>query len=181
VINPSTTITFDKALPIYFNDAAVPDGSSYFTGYNPGSVYYELYYVWASFDGTTNEPVVFPDGTSIANLESESVVQITPGSPLPDGTNAVPYVFAYTNSSGIAFTNTFAATSGSFSTPFTWTATGLPAGLTMTTDVNGNGHLSGTPAVTPAPVSPGTTFDFTVQLTDSLSRSVQWPYIITIH
>jgi hypothetical protein len=186
VINSSTTFTFDKVGPVFFNSPSDPghpglDGTPYFTEL-PGSdvtdLYYAFYFVWASFDGSTNEPVVYPNGTSIANLQNEVLVQITPSSPLPDGTNAVPYVFTYTNSSAVAYTNTFVASGGSFQPPFTWTATGLPTGLTMTT-VNGNGYLSGTPAILPA--QSGVPFDFTVQLTDSLSRSVQWQYSITIH
>jgi hypothetical protein len=151
----------------------------YFTGFSLGTtnVFYDLYFLWASFDGTTNEPVVFPNGTSIANLENEVLVQISPASPLPDGTNGVPYSFTYTNSAGIAFTNTFTATGGSFQPPFTWSwtpavAETLPPGLAL----SAGGTISGTPTA-----GQTGTFDFTVQLTDSLARSVQWPYSITIH
>ena len=64
----------------------------------------------------------------------------------------------------------FTATGGSFSPPFTWSATGLPASMTLSP----GGTLAGTP-------TQSGTFDFTVQLTDSLSRSVQWNYSIIIH
>jgi hypothetical protein len=81
-----------------------------------------------------------------------------------DGTNAVVYA-------PVTFTTTGG---GAFVPPFTWSATGLPFGLTVTTDVNGNGYLSGTP-------TQSGTFDFTLLLTDHLGRSVSWQYSITIH
>jgi len=180
VIDSPTTITFDKVGPVYFNDASISglSGASYFTGFAPlttvASEFYDFYFVWAQFNGSTNEPAVFPSGTSIANLENEALIRISPGSPLPDGTNGVPYSFVYTNSSGTVYTNTFTATGGAFMQPFTWSASGLPPNLVLATDANGNGKLSGTPAQSG-------TFDFTVQLTDALSRSVQWNYSITIH
>ena len=34
----------------------------------------DYYFVWASFDGTTNDPVVYPDGKSIQNLEKQILV-----------------------------------------------------------------------------------------------------------
>ncbi|MDR3456206.1 MAG: Ig domain-containing protein [Verrucomicrobiae bacterium] len=112
---------------------------------------------WASFDGSTNDPVVYPDGTSIQNLENQILVQLTPAS-LANGTNGVAYPATQ-----------FTATGGSFTPRFTWLASGLPAGLTMSSD----GIISGTPGQTG-------TFNVTIQLTDSTSRKVQWNYSITI-
>lgn len=175
VINTPTTITFDKVGPVFFNtplDVGHPglDGTPFFTEF-PGSdttdLFYAFYFVWASFDGSTNEPVVYPDGTSIANLENQVLVQIsvTPANgvnlaatpmALANGANGTPYGPV-----------TFSATDSSV--PLTWSATGLPAGMTMTTA----GILSGTP-------TQSGTFDFTVQLTDSINRSVQWNFSITI-
>ena len=112
---------------------------------------------WASFDGSTNAPEVYPNGTSIQNLENQLTIQVTPTT-LADGFNNSVYTPV-----------TFTATGGGFSAPFTWSATGLPAGLTISSD----GTLSGTP-------TQSGTFDFTLQLTDSLAHSVQWTYSITI-
>jgi hypothetical protein len=81
LITPSTTITFDKVGPVYFNYTDfgnVMDGTPYFTetpGTDGSDLYYAFYFVWASFDGTTNDPVVYPNGTSIQNLENQILGQ----------------------------------------------------------------------------------------------------------
>ena len=78
LITPSTTITFNKAGPVYYNGTDslldVMDGTPYFTqspGIDGSDTFYSYYFVWASFDGTTNDPVVYPNGTSIQNLENQ--------------------------------------------------------------------------------------------------------------
>jgi hypothetical protein len=146
-IDPATTITFSKTGDIYGN---VYQGDESTGGLS--------LLTWASFDGSTNDPVVYPNGTSIANLANQVLVQITPAT-LPNGTNNVSY------------TASFVATGGSFIPPFTWTipSGGLPPGLT----------LSSTGVITGTPTQPGT-FDFTLQLTDINARSVQWTYSLTI-
>jgi len=119
---------------------------------------------WASFDQTTNEPVIYPNGSDIANLTSQVFVQITP-TYLPDGTNAVAYSQPFSVVSAPRLTP-----------PFTWSAGGLPPGLSMAA----NGLLSGTPInQTPGYNSP-LTYDVTIVLTDSLANTVQWTYPITI-
>ncbi len=154
-IDPTTVITYDKVGDVFGN------GSLAFNLLTTNSFLSEFTHIpllaWASFDGSTNDPVVYPNGTSIENLESQIFVQITPTS-VPNGTNGVAYA-----------ATTFTASGGAFSPPFTWSQTGLPAGLSLSS----GGTLSGTPAQSG-------TFDFTVQLTDSLSRSVQWSYPIII-
>jgi hypothetical protein len=154
-IDPASTITFDKSGNIFFN---TPGGDE-LTG---GS---EL--VWGSFDGTTNDPVVYPNGTSIANLANQVLVQVAPAT-LPNGTNGVAYPI-----------QSFVATGGAFTPPYSWSipSGGLPPGLTLNSD--------GTITSPTSNVSPGTptqsgTFDFTLQLTDVNSRSVQWNYTLTI-
>jgi len=104
---------------------------------------------------------------SVQNLETEVLVQISPTS-LPNGTNGVAYPLTTFTASGGAF---------SYSPAPTWVVTGLPSapasglppGLTLST----SGTLSGTP-------TQSGTYDFYVRMTDSLSRSVQWYYSITI-
>ena len=163
-IIPSTTISFNKSGPVFFNAFVdVLDGTPFFTE-SPGGdtvdLFYTGYFVWASYDGTTNAPVVYPNGTSIDNLENQIFVQVAPTS-LPLGTKGVPYP-----------TTTFTATGGALSPPFTWSlafGSGMPAGMSLASD----GTLSGTPTQTG-------TFDFILQLTDSLSRSVQFNYTIII-
>lgn len=166
-IDTPTTITFNKVGPVYYNGTAflgdVMDGTPYFNATPGGDVqdtFYQWYFVWGSYDGTTNAPVVYPNGTSIANLENQIFIQVSPTS-LPVGSKGHSYP-----------ATTFTATGGSFTAPFTWSlafGSGIPAGMALSS----TGTLSGTP-------TQSGTFDFILQLTDSLSRSVQWNYSITI-
>jgi hypothetical protein len=161
-INPRTTISYNKIGNAYENGFP-------FTALNTNRFFvYEASQMpvlqWASFDASTNDPVLYPNGTSIANLQNQILVQVTPPPPaLPDGTNNAAYP-----------ATPFTASGGSFSPPYTWSLVNglgtLPPGMTL----SGTGTLSGTP-------TQAGTFDFTIQLTDSLGRSVNWNYTITIH
>ncbi|HTX20891.1 MAG TPA: Ig domain-containing protein [Candidatus Aquilonibacter sp.] len=168
-INPPTTITLNKVGPIYLNG---PEELFATNGFildeltqTPGFPALGLL-TWASFDASTNPPVIYPDGTSIQNFENEILIQISPTS-LPDGTNNVPYpATTFTTTGG-----------GAFTPPFTWSvlsSTPLPTGLTLSPD----GTISGEPTNN----VPGT-YDFVVQMSDSLTppRTVQWNYSITIY
>lgn len=160
-ITPATEITFNKDGPLYFNTPLdTMDGTTYFNQTPGGDIqnlFYSFYFIMGSFDGTTNAPIVFGNGTSISNLENQVLIQVSPQT-LPVGYSDVPYP-----------AQTFTATGGSFTPPYTWSASDLPAGLTLSP----GGSLSGTPTQTG-------TFDFTLKLTDTFSRSVQWGYTITI-
>jgi hypothetical protein len=166
IITTPTVFTFDKVGPVYFNSFGdVMDGTPYFNetpGGDTSDLFYITYFLWASYDGTTNAPVVYPNGTSIDNLGNMILVQISPPPPvLASGTKGQPYP-----------ATTFIASGGAFSPPFTWSlafGSGIPAGMSLSS----TGTLSGTP-------TQSGTFDFILQLTDSLSRSVQWNYTITI-
>jgi hypothetical protein len=122
---------------------------------------------WGSFDASTNPPVVYPDSAALTNLQNQMVIQVSPTS-LPEGTNGTFYGPI-----------TFTATGGAFTPPFTWSASpvpgitgsGLPAGLILSSAGVLSGSLSGNAAGT---------FDFTLQLTDVIGRSVQWNYSIII-
>jgi len=152
-ILPSTTITFNKVGDVFLN-GPLNTTNAFLDEASQSSLL-----AWGSFDETTNAPIVYPNGTSIQNLENQLVVQVAPTS-LPNGTNGAVYA-------GVTFT----ATGGGFIAPFTWSAIGLPTGLT----VSPTGTLSGTP-------TQSGTFDFTLMLTDSSAtpRSVQWTVPITI-
>jgi hypothetical protein len=160
-INPPTTFTFDKVGPLYANDWTALNSNPLIT--TIGETNQTQLFVWASFDYSTNDPVAYPSGISIQNLMNQVLIQVSPAT-VPDGTNNAAYA-------PVTFTITGG---GAFEPPFTWSAAGLPSGLTVTTDANGNGLLSGTP-------SQSGSFDFTLLLTDSLGRSVSWDYSITIH
>ncbi len=165
-----TTISFNKGGPVFFNTPLdTMDGTSYFTE-SPGGdvldIFYSAYFIWASFDGTTNAPVVYANGTSLDNLANQMLIQVSPQTlPLGIGDGQHPYP-----------ATTFTTTGGSFTPPYTWSATpltgsalALPAGLTLSP----GGTLSGTP-------TQSGTFDFNLKLTDYVGRSVQWVYTITI-
>ena len=166
-ITSPTTITFDKVGPVYFNSYGdVMNGSPYFTN-SPGSditdLYYGEYFVWASYNGTTNAPVVYPNGTSTDDLGNLITVQISPTT-LPIG---------YAGYKDVTYTVTFTTTGGSFSPPYTWSATGLPSGLTVVSNPDNTATLTGNPTQSGY-------FVFNLTMTDSLGRSVQWAYPITI-
>jgi hypothetical protein len=146
-------LTFNKVGPTYFNSA-----TSFF-----GEADSIFYYQWASFDGSTNAPFLYPNGSSLAELEQQSFIQISPPS-LPAGAFGDPYDATLTVSGGTA--------------PYSWTLSPvsgpLPPGLSL--DFSGDGSeatISGTPGV------PGT-YVFTVRVTDAGSLSVESTYAITI-
>lgn len=147
-IDPAVEIGFNKT-PAYVNY----EGQYELNQSSP-------YFAWGSFDGTTNAPVVYPNGTSIANLANQALIQITPTT-LSNGTSGSSY-------SATQFSVNGAVTA--FTPPYTWSApSGLPPGLNLSS----TGVLAGTP-------TQSGTFDFTLQLTDALARTVQWTYTITI-
>ena len=161
-INPSTTITFNKVGPVYFNlDPYFMNGPS--DPLNADAL--DVYFLWGSFDGTTNDPVVYPNGSSIQNLESQVLLQIysTPAT-LPPATN------------GFAYSASFSATGGQ--PPYTWSlgsGTQLPQNLTLST----NGVISG--VVGNSTNAPPGVYVFTVQLNDSSSEVESLNYFITVY
>jgi beta-glucosidase len=112
--------------------------------------------------------VIYPNTTSLRNLEYQSIVQISPTS-LP----AEPAAYYSTN--GVQFN----IVSGPLKPPYSWSASsvvgetgsGLPPGLS----VSSNGLLYGVTTATG-------TYDFTLTVTDSspMPQSVQWTYSITL-
>ncbi len=162
-ITTPTTMTWNKVGPVYFNTPfGTMNGDTYFTANeNPGSnlanEFYLVYFVYGSFDGSTNAPTVFANGASIDNLENQVLIQISPTS-LADGTYNQAYAPVQ-----------FAASGGQLAPPLTWSASGLPDGLSLSP----GGALSGTPQETG-------TFDFSVTIVDSNGLTVQWFYTILI-
>ncbi len=151
IIYPSTTFTMNKSPEVILNQSTA--FLTQFTNIENG-------YIWGSFDGSTNDPVIYPSGTSLVNLENLAVMQITP-TIVPNGTNNVAYP-----------TVNFTAQGGQ--PPYTWSATGLPPGLVF--DPNAQ-TLSGTPS---GAVS-GVPYDISLQLIDSVNRTVNLNYQITIY
>ena len=148
LIEPSAIIVFDKVGPAFFNqgpffideETSIPS------------------FVWGSYDGSTNPPVVYPIGTSITDYENGVLMQVTTTS-LPGGTVGSPYAAQLQGSGG--------------QTPYGWSldlgSSPLPPGLDMASD----GAIFGTPTA-------AGNFGFTVRLTDSAARSVTRDLSITI-
>jgi len=123
---------------------------------------------WASFDASTNFPELYPNGTSIQNLQNQLLVTLTPGT-APNGTVGSSYFVQ------------FNAIGGGFVQPLSWTATpspisgglynGLPPGLMIS-----GGAITGTPT------TPGT-YDFVLTAKDSSlpANVVSWNMSITIN
>ena len=125
-IEPNMQITFNKIGPwlvnIYGTNFLL-DGLSESTA--------TTNFIWGSFDGSTNDPVVYPSGTSIANLEAQILFQIITAS-LPDG------------KVGTAYPPTPLQASGG-QPPFAWSlASGSPA-LPPGLRLSATGTISGTP------------------------------------
>lgn len=142
LIEPVMSMTFNKVGPSFFNrgpfflreDDNVPS------------------YVWGSFDGGTNVPIVYPNGTSIADYENQVLMQVTTTA-LPGGVVTPPTFYsAQLQGSGGQSAYSWELAPGSAS---------LPPGLSLSAD----GLISGTPTTI------GTS-SFTVMMTDSAARSV---------
>jgi hypothetical protein len=85
-IAPPIELAFSKVGPYILNSAG-----GFLDEYNNAGVGF----VWGSYDGTTNEPVVFPDGTSVSALSQ----QLLFGSFGPDGSAwTIPNSTVITNS-----------------------------------------------------------------------------------
>jgi hypothetical protein len=64
VIQPQVVITFNKVGPFIINSSGT---GIFFLDQATGSAGF----VWGSFDGTTNPPIVYPNGTSIQDLQQQ--------------------------------------------------------------------------------------------------------------
>ena len=155
-IDPSTTITYNEVGPDYQNTAL-------FDLIGPTSA--DQWFIWGSFDGTTNTPIVYPNG-QIANLAAEALIQISPPPPsLPTGTN------------GVAYSNALTVVAGG-QAPYNWMLASGSAGLPPGLNLSPNGLISGTPTQS------GTFDNIVIQMTDStvpITRNVILVYSIKIN
>ena len=117
-------------------------------------------FIWASYDGSTNAPALYPNGTSITNLINQIVMQINTTS-LPAGTVNVTYPPTQLSGQG-------------GSPPLTWSlapsSPGMPPGLVLFSD----GTVGGIPRVEGI-------YDFLVRLTDSGGRYVEKAVTLTVN
>lgn len=167
-INSQSIFTYDKIGDSFWNGYLVQT-----IGYADTTQFLGQYgsvpaLAWASFDASTNAPVLYPNGASIENLEAMLDVHFLPSTP-PDGFR------------GGGYSQTFTVSSGGLQLPLTWSASsadglsGLPPGMSVGTASNDRDFvLSGNP-------STAGTYDFILQLTDAAGRSVQWNLSITIN
>jgi hypothetical protein len=155
----ATTFTFNKVGNIWLNGSLNNFGLST-NAFLDQTTVFSTGFIWGSYDISTNDPVIYPNGTGIANLANQMFIQVSP-STVPDGTNGVAYpAVVFTGSGG--------------QSPYTWAApnlTGLVPGMTFNP---ATATLSGTPAA-------AGTFNFTLQLTDAVNRVINLNYQITIH
>ncbi len=104
--------------------------------------------------------MIYPNGTSITNIENLFLIQVLPTT-LPNGSLNVSYP-----------TTTFSATGGQ--APYVWSlapgSPSLPPGLTLSPD----GTISGVP-------TQDGTFDFVIRLTDASLRVLDYNYSIAIN
>src|SRR5437899_499578 len=122
-------LTFNKVGPTYINSA--PNWFDESTAI--------FYYQWASFDGSTNAPILYPNSASLAGLEQQSLIQVSPQF-LPPGAFGQPYGPANLSVSG-------------GQAPYLWSlapASGpLPQGLNLTQDPGDSSQstIDGTPGL----------------------------------
>ena len=155
-IQPGKTITFTKVGPWLYN---VYGSTNYILdGLNESTA--TTNFIWGTFDGTTNDPVLYPSGTSIANLEAQILFQIVTAF-LPDGKMHTAYPATQLQAAGgvLPYSN------------WTW-ATGwpsLPPGLSLSS----SGIISGTP-------THAGTYGFVVSVTGGDARTISRSLSITI-
>jgi hypothetical protein len=150
-IEPPTVITFNKVGPFYYNFRLDP------LRFLDEATQFPLL-IWGSFDGTTNPPVVYPNGASILNLENQVLMPVSPGT-LTNGVVGVAYSVQFSTTGGEA--------------PFTWSLAPGSDALPPNLSLDSSGLLSGTPQT-------AGTFGFILRLTDSTGRSANRAYAITI-
>jgi hypothetical protein len=162
IIGP-ITFTFNKVGTVYENE-----GPNFLTEIDAIGTP-----AWGKYDLSTNEPVVFPNGTDITALENQVLMQIVttnalPGA-LPDATRGTTYAPVRLTGNGGA-------------TPYSWSLasfslSGWPTGIALNAQT---GVISsGTNTVAAANV-PGI-YDITVQMTDAGGRSVVRDFTLTVH
>jgi hypothetical protein len=157
IVSP-TVFTINDVGPLYFNSWAFSLTNLFFLN-PPTEATQTPAWFWGSFDGSTNDPIVYPNGTSLIDLEKLVLSPVIVNSSLPNGEVGAAYSVQLTGHGGQA--------------PYVFTIapnSGLPAGLNISPD----GLISGTPT------GPVAIYDVTIRITDSASNYRDVAYTITI-
>lgn len=157
-IAPNIEFNFNKVGPLFLN----------FSPFSLDEATQVPQLNWGSFDGSTNAPVIYPNGTSIQNYEQGVFINVLP-----------PYLPAGYLTANAQHTNYYSAPltvtsySPTFVLPAAWSlapgSPGLPPGLGLNPTT---GTISGTPTAVG-------TFDFVVRVTDVGARVFDRAYFIT--
>jgi hypothetical protein len=159
-LNPAIVLTLNKVGPYYLNPSepnatAVP--VDFLPPFNESTA--ALEYQWGSFDGTTNDPVAYPLGTSIVNLENNVFLQITVSGPLPDGIVGTSYNYQLPLAGGVP--------------PISWSLISVLQGVPAPTQPAPGLNLSPTTGLISGTPTTAGIYDFTVQVSDSDNRVSQ--------
>ena len=157
-IRGASTFTYNKVGTI-FRNLGFNDTNSFILFSTAQETNHFPLLQWASYDISTNI-VLYPNSVSIANLANAIFIQMSPAT-VPDGTNGVAYP-----------TQTFTASGGQ--PPYTWSAPNLSSVFPGMSFNPLTQQLSGTPGA-------GGTFNFIIELTDSVNRTVDYNYTVTIY
>jgi hypothetical protein len=153
-----TLMIFNKVGPLYENNNLVLGTNGFFLTDATQNPFLSL--SWGSFDGSTNAPEVYPNGTTIAQLEALVTGPAITTSGLPTANIGANYSAQLTALGG--------------QPPYTWslspTSAGLPAGLNIST----SGLISG------IPTGPGAIYDFSIRVTDSAGAFRDSAFTITV-
>lgn len=152
-IEPRIEFTFNKVGPLLVNF------------YNPGEfldgldeAHASTNFVWGSFDGSTNAPIIYPDEYNLNDLLGLIYLRVTTPA-MPNGVVGEDYLAQLQAEGGSA--------------PYTWdlapTSPGLPDGL----------ELDPTGGIFGVPTTEGT-YDITVRVTEAGGRTSDAPVVITI-
>jgi hypothetical protein len=164
VFNPGPG-TFEGQMILTFNKAG-----SILLANNPGAPSGDtaaFLYQWGSFDGSTNPPIIYPNGTTINQLEQQMAFIITPQS-IPNAAVGVNYSVNLAVSGGQA--------------PYVWSFVsnpaytvppGLESGLVQDAGDSSQATLSGVPAA-------AGNYLFAVQVTDAANVTRNMIYVLTV-
>ncbi len=153
-IDAPSSVTFNKSGPVFYN---ISTNQQWFLDELTRSARS----TWASFDDSTNAPILYPNGTSIEEMENLLLLTLTTPV-LPNGEVGVQYITQLQATGG----------AGGFTFYFAPNSPGMPPGLILAGD--GSGVVYGTPTV------PGT-YDFVIRITDANARWADWQVTVTIN